>query len=66
MTNVLRRPGMTWVLVPWSGYVATWTVITAAGPGLAALWWFVGLIVFGSLWLATKPLLQRGAWRDAG
>jgi hypothetical protein len=57
---------MTWVLVLWSAYVATWTVITPAGPALAAAWWSAGLIVFGSLWLATKPLFRRGAWRDAG
>ena len=66
MTNVLRWPPMTWVLVLWSGYVATWTVITSADPALATAWWFGGLIVFGSLWLATKPLFRRGAWRDAG
>jgi hypothetical protein len=53
------------LLVLWSGYVAAWTVITAAGPMLAALWWFAGMIVFVSLWLATQPLFQPGAWRDA-
>jgi hypothetical protein len=66
MTNVFRWPGMTWVLLLlWSGYVATWTVITAAGPVLAGLWWVAGMIVLGSLWLATQPLFQPGAWRDA-
>ena len=66
MTKVLRRPGMSWVLVLWSGYVVTWTVMSAAGPAPAALWWLAGLIVFGSLRLATKPLFRQGAWRDAG
>ena len=66
MTNVLRRPRMIWVLaLLWSAYVTTWTAITAAGPVLAALWWFAGLVAFGSLWLATKPLFRHGAWRDA-
>jgi hypothetical protein len=65
MTNVSRWPKSTWVLVRWSGDVATWTLITAADPALAGLWWFVGLFVFGSLWLATKPLFRHGGWRDA-
>ena len=60
MTNFLHWRKMTWALVPWSGYVATWAVITGSGPAIVTLWWLVGMIVLGSLWLATQPLFQEG------
>ena len=60
MTNVLHWRKMTWVLVLWCGYVATWAVITGSGPAIVTLWWLVGMIVLGSLWLATQPLFQQG------
>ena len=65
MTKVLRRPGMSWVLVLWSGYVDV-DGDERRRPGTRGLWWLAGLIVFGSLRLATKPLFRQGAWRDAG
>jgi hypothetical protein len=60
MTNFLHWRKMTWAVLLWSGYIATWTVITGAGPAMVALWWLAGMIVVGSLWLATQPLLQQG------
>ena len=31
MTNFLHWRKMTWVVVLWSGYLATWAVITGSG-----------------------------------
>jgi len=61
MTNVLHWPGMTWALMLWSGYVATWAVITGAAPEFATLWWLLGMSVVGALSLATRQLFQT--WR---
>jgi hypothetical protein len=60
MTNFLHWRKMTWALVLWSGYVPTWAVVTGSGPAMVMLWWLVGMIVFGSLWLVTQPLFQKG------
>ena len=60
MTSFLHWRKMTWALVLWVGYVATWAVITGSGPAIVSLWWLVGMIVLGSLWLATQPLFQKG------
>ena len=60
MTNFLRWRKMTWVLVLWTGYIATWAVVTGAGPAMVALWWLAGMIVLGVLWLASRPPLLRG------
>ena len=60
MTNFLHWRKMTWLLLLWSGYVATWTVLTASGPAIVTLWWLAGMILLGSLWLATQPLFQKG------
>ncbi len=59
MTNFLHWRKMT-AIVLWSVYVPTWAVITGSGPAIVMLWWLVGMIVFGSLWLATQPLFQKG------
>jgi len=61
MTNVLHWPGMTWALMLWSGYVATWAVLTGAAPEFATLWWLLGMSVVGALSLATRQLFQT--WR---
>ncbi len=58
MTNFLHWRKTT-AIVLWSGYVPTWAVITGAGPAIVMLWWLVGMIVFGSLWLATQPLFRK-------
>jgi hypothetical protein len=60
MINFLGWRKMTWALVLWSGYVATWAVITGPGPAIVTLWWLVGVILLRSLWLATQPLFQKG------
>jgi hypothetical protein len=65
MTKFLHWRKMTWALVLWSGYVATWTVITGSGPAIVTLWWLVGMTVLGSLWLATQPLFQQGRGLNA-
>ena len=61
MTSFLHWRRMSWVLVLWSGYVATWAVLTGSGPSVVTLWWLLGMGVFGALWLVTQPLFQR--WR---
>jgi hypothetical protein len=60
MTNFLHWRKMTWALVLWSGYIATWMLITGPGQAIVALWWLAGMIALGSLWLATQPLFQQG------
>ncbi len=57
MTNVLHWPGMTWALMLWSGYVATWAVLTGAAPEFATLWWLLGMSVVGAL--SSVPLPGR-------
>ncbi len=59
MTNVLHRRKMAWAFALWSGYVATWAVITGSGPAIVTFWWLAGVIVFGALWLGTQPLFER-------
>lgn len=44
MANFLNGRGMTWVLLLWSGYIATWMLITGSGPTLAAGWWLAGIV----------------------
>jgi len=60
MTSFIHWRKMTWALVLWSAYVPTWAVITGSGPAIIMLWWLVGMIVFGALWLGTQPLFQKG------
>ena len=60
MTNFLNRPKTTWALVLWSGYIATWTLVTGPGPAMVALWSLAGMIVLGSLLFARQPLFQHG------
>ena len=31
---------------------------------IAVLWWLAGMIVFGSIWLATQPSFQQGRGLD--
>ena len=50
MPNFLQWRKMTWVLVVWSPYIATWAVVTDPGLAMAAVWWFAGTGVFGLLW----------------
>ena len=59
MTNFLHWRKMTWVVVLWSGYLATWAVITGSGVTILAVWWLVGLVVFRSLWFAKQPLFGQ-------
>jgi hypothetical protein len=60
MTNFLHWRKMTWTLVLWSAYIASWAAITAAGPATIALWWLAGMLLLGALWLATQPPFQQG------
>ncbi len=59
MTNFLHWRKMTWVVVLWSGYLATWAVITGSGLAILAFWWLAGLLVFRPLWFATQPLFGQ-------
>lgn len=56
MTEMLHRRKLTGVLLLWSAYMTTWTVLTGAGPAMVALWWLVGAVAFGAIWLVTQSL----------
>jgi hypothetical protein len=60
MTNFLHWRKMTWALLVWSGYIATWMVISGSGVAMVVMWWVTGMIVFGLLWLASQPLFRQG------
>jgi hypothetical protein len=60
MTSFFRWRRPTWGLVVWSGYVVFWMTTVDAAAAMAALWWFAGTIVFGSLWFASRPNVQLG------
>jgi len=60
MTNFLHWRKMTWACALWTGYVPTWAVITGSGPATVTLWWLVGMMMLGAVWLATQPLFQKG------
>ena len=64
MTNFLHWRKTTWVLVLWSGYIATWAVITGSGPAIATVWWLVGPVVFHPLWYPTQPPFRQGRSLD--
>lgn len=57
MRKVLHWRKATWALVLWSGYLATWMVLTGSGPAIVVLWWLVGV---GLLQLIVQPLYQTG------
>jgi hypothetical protein len=60
MTNFLHWRMMTWALVLWSAYIATWMAVTGHGPAIVALWWLAGMIGLDVLSRATQPLRRRG------
>ena len=43
MTNFLHWRKMTWAIVLWSAYLATWMVLTRSGPVIVVLWWLAGV-----------------------
>ena len=59
MTSYLHRRELTYAFLCWSGYVFVWMVTVGSAVGIAVLWWLLGMVVFGSLWLAVQPLFQR-------
>ena len=64
LTKFLHWRKMTWLLVLWSGYMPVWMVVTGSGAVVVVLWWLAGMILLGSLWLATQPLFQQGRGLD--
>jgi hypothetical protein len=60
VTNFLHWRKMTWVVVLWSGYLATWAVITGSGAAILAVWWLAGVVVFRPRWFATQPVFGQG------
>ena len=60
MTNFLEWRRLRWGLVLWGGYIVFWMVTVGSGVAIAILWWLTGVVVFGSLWLATQPRFRRG------
>jgi hypothetical protein len=64
VTNFLHWRKMTWALPFWSGYIATWAVITGSDPEIVSVWWLAGLVVFCSLWFPTQPLSRQGPSLD--
>jgi hypothetical protein len=59
VTNFLHWRKMTWVVVLWSGYLATWAVITGSGAAILAVWWLAGVVVFRRVWFATQPVFGQ-------
>lgn len=66
MTNFLEWRRMRWGFVLWGGYILLWMVSVGSGVVIAILWWLTGVVVFGSLWLATQPPFRRGRSRNGG
>jgi hypothetical protein len=64
VTGVPHWHKMTWILVLWSGYIATWTVVTGPSPAIVAVWWLTGVIVVGRLTrqAAAVPIGARVAY----
>lgn len=63
MTDFLHWRMTTWALLLWSGYTATWAVLTGSGPAILVVWWLVGLVVF-LLLFAAQPLFGHGRGLD--
>jgi hypothetical protein len=64
VTNFLHWRKTTWALLLWSGYIATWALITGSGSAIVAVWWLAGLVVFRPLSSATQPLFRQGRSLD--
>jgi hypothetical protein len=64
VTNFLHWRKMTWALLLWSGYIATWATMTGSGPAIIIVWWLVGLVVFRSLWVVTRHPFRQGRLLD--
>jgi hypothetical protein len=60
MTDFIHWRKATWALLLWSGYIATWAVITGSDFTMVIVWWLAGLVVFRPLWVLTQPLLRQG------
>jgi hypothetical protein len=44
MTSFLHWRMITWLLVLWSAYIATWMLVTGSGPTVAVVWWLAGVV----------------------
>jgi len=64
VTNFLHWRKTTWALALWSGYIATWAVLTSSGPSMVILWWLAGLVIFRPLWFATQSAFGQGRTLD--
>jgi hypothetical protein len=64
VTSFLHSRKTTWALGLWSGYIATWAVITGPGPAMVTLWWLVGIVVFSPVWFAAQPVFRRARGLD--
>jgi hypothetical protein len=58
MTNFRHWRMATWALLLWSGYMATWMVVTGYGPAVVALWWLAGIVALDVLSRAAQPLFR--------
>ena len=65
MTSYLHRRELTYAFLCWSGYVFLWMVTVGSAVGIAVLWWLLGMVVFGSLWLAIQHRVKRLRGRAA-
>ncbi len=63
MRKALHWRKATWALVLWSGYLATWMVLTGSGPTMVVLWWLAGL---GLLQVIVQPRYQAGRIDPSG
>jgi hypothetical protein len=62
MTSFLHWHKLTWALVLWSAYLATWMVLTRSGPVIVVLWWLagVGLLQLIMQWGRIEPSRRHG------
>jgi hypothetical protein len=62
MTSFLHWRKMTWALVLWSAYLATWMVLTRSGPVIVIVWWLAGVGVLQLImhWGRIEPSRRHG------
>jgi hypothetical protein len=62
MTSFLHWHKLTWALLLWSAYLATWMVLTRSGPVIVVLWWLagVGLLQLIMQWGRIEPSRRHG------
>lgn len=64
-TFVFGRP-TTWLLVLWSGYIATWATVSGSGPAIVAAWWLAGVALVQAIaHYVARPKADSGQSSEA-